>query len=82
MNTPDQPGPRNEHSEERIRLGQFLKWANLAESGGEARDLIQAGYVRVDGEVETRRGHQLRTGQRVTVAYPGEDEVTVVVEDF
>lgn len=80
MNTPDQPRPGDEPAAERIRLGQFLKWANLAESGSEARDLIQAGYVRVDGEVETRRGHQLNPGQRVTVAYPGEDEVTVVVE--
>ncbi|QGF23688.1 RNA-binding S4 domain-containing protein [Raineyella fluvialis] len=73
------PDPSEEPT---IRLGQFLKWANLAESGSEARDLIQDGRVRVDGEVETRRGRQLHLGQRVTLAYPGEDEITVVVEDL
>lgn len=65
-----------------IRLGKFLKWANLVDSGSEARDLVQGGYVRVDGEVETRRGRQLRQGQEVTLAWPGEPEVTVVVEEL
>lgn len=50
-----------------IRLGQFLKFANLAETGGQARELIAAGAVSVDGEVETRRGRQLRPGQVVAV---------------
>lgn len=63
-----------------IRLGRFLKWANLVDSGSEARDLVQGGYVRVDGQVETRRGRQLRQGQEVTLAWPGQPEVTVVVE--
>jgi ribosome-associated protein len=77
---PDENAPA--HDEETIRLGQFLKWANLAETGGEARELVQGGYVRVDGAVETRRGRRLHLGQRVTLAYPGEPEVTVVVEDL
>lgn len=68
--------------EQTIKLGQFLKWANLAESGAEARELVQGGYVRVDGEVETRRGRHLYVGQQVTLAYPGEDEITVAVEDL
>lgn len=51
-----------------IRLGQFLKFANLAETGGQARELIASGAVSVDGEVETRRGRQLRPGQVVAVA--------------
>lgn len=68
--------------DETIRLGQFLKWANLVETGGEARELVQAGFVRVDGEVETRRGRRLHVGQRVTLALPGEAEVTVVVDDL
>lgn len=68
--------------EETIRLGQFLKWANVVGTGGEARDLIQNGYVRVDGEVETRRGRQLHVGQQVTLAHPGEDVITLVVEDL
>jgi ribosome-associated protein len=50
-----------------IRLGQLLKLAALADSGGEARALIEAGGVRVNGEVETRRGRQLRRGDVVTV---------------
>lgn len=50
-----------------IRLGQFLKLANLAESGAQARELIADGEVTVDGEVETRRGRQLPRGALVTV---------------
>lgn len=42
-----------------IQLDQFLKWANLVESGGQAKSLIQAGKVRVNGEVEKRRSHKL-----------------------
>ena len=47
---------------ETIRLGQLLKLAGVADSGGEARELVQEGAVRVNGEVETRRGRQLRDG--------------------
>ncbi|WP_127128276.1 RNA-binding S4 domain-containing protein [Georgenia sp. SYP-B2076] len=53
-----------------IRLGQFLKLANLAESGANARELITDGEVSVDGEVETRRGRQLAPGMLVEVALP------------
>ncbi|WP_435771268.1 RNA-binding S4 domain-containing protein [Nocardioides sp. SYSU DS0651] len=55
-------------SEGTIRLGQFLKLANLVESGAEAKPLIAGGMVRVNDEVETRRGRQLRPGDVVTVA--------------
>ncbi|MEN3279299.1 MAG: ribosome-associated protein [Solirubrobacteraceae bacterium] len=48
-----------------IRLGQALKLAGLAGSGGEARTVIAQGAVRVNGEVETRRGRQLRRGDVV-----------------
>ena len=50
-----------------IRLGQFLKLANLVESGAEAKPAIQEGLVRVNGEVETRRGRQLTVGDEVTL---------------
>jgi ribosome-associated protein len=50
-----------------IRLGQALKLAGLAGSGGEARALIEEGAVRVNEEVETRRGRQLLRGDQVTV---------------
>jgi ribosome-associated protein len=50
-----------------IRLGQFLKLANLVESGAEAKPVIAAGEVLVNGEVETRRGRQLVLGDVVTL---------------
>ncbi|MBB3040801.1 RNA-binding S4 domain-containing protein [Nocardioides sp. LMS-CY] len=50
-----------------IRLGQFLKLANLVESGAEAKPVIQDGHVRVNGEVETRRGRQLVQGDVVSL---------------
>ncbi len=54
--------------DESIRLGQFLKLANLVESGADAKPVIQDGLVQVNGEVETRRGRQLRLGDVVTLA--------------
>ena len=50
-----------------IRLGQFLKLADLVESGGEAKPLIADGAVTVNGEVETRRGRQLVSGDVVAL---------------
>jgi ribosome-associated protein len=50
-----------------ITLGQALKASNLVGSGGEAKILIQNGEVRVNGEVETRRGRKLRKGDVVEV---------------
>ena len=60
-----------------IRLGQFLKLANLVESGGEAKPLIADGAVTVNGEVETRRGRQLADGDVVAV---GGQSARVAVE--
>ena len=48
-------------------LGQALKASNLVQSGGEAKVLVQGGEVRVNGEVETRRGRRLRAGDVVEV---------------
>jgi len=50
-----------------IRLGQFLKLADLIDTGGEAKVLIAVGDVTVNGEVDTRRGRQLRPGDVVAV---------------
>ncbi len=50
-----------------IRLGQFLKLANLVESGAQAKPLIADGAVVVNGEVETRRGRQLVRGDVVSL---------------
>jgi ribosome-associated protein len=51
--------------DESIRLGQFLKLANLIDSGSDAKELLLQGRVQVNGEVETRRGRQLRAGDVV-----------------
>jgi ribosome-associated protein len=54
-----------------IRLGQLLKYTNLVADGAEAKALIAAGGVRVDGELETRRGRQVGVGSVVEVDLPG-----------
>lgn len=54
--------------DESIRLGQFLKLANLVDNGADAKAVIADGLVSVDGEVETRRGRQLVPGNVVTLA--------------
>ncbi|MBD8060654.1 RNA-binding S4 domain-containing protein [Cellulomonas sp. JH27-2] len=58
-------------ADDSIRLGQFLKLADLAESGSAARELIEDGAVSVNGEPELRRGRQLRRGDEVVVDLPG-----------
>jgi ribosome-associated protein len=50
-----------------IRLGQFLKLADLIDTGGEAKVLIASGDVTVNGEVDQRRGRQLVPGDVVAV---------------
>ena len=50
-----------------IKLDQFLKWQQITQTGGEAKVLIQSGYVEVNGELEVRRGRKLFTGDVVTV---------------
>ena len=50
-----------------ITLGQALKASDLVGSGGEAKVLIQAGEVLVNGKVETRRGRRLVPGDVVEV---------------
>jgi ribosome-associated protein len=57
-----------EKQTEFIQLDQFLKWQNLVASGGEAKHVIREGAVKVNGEVETRRGRKLRQGDFVEVA--------------
>ncbi|WP_319369803.1 S4 domain-containing protein YaaA [uncultured Ilyobacter sp.] len=48
-----------------IKLDQFLKWADIASSGVEAKYLIQDGEVIVNGETEIRRGRKLYPGDTV-----------------
>ena len=49
-----------------IRLGQFLKFAGLLDSGGNVKEAIIDGYVTVNGEVDRRRGRQLQLGDIVS----------------
>jgi ribosome-associated protein len=60
-----------------IRLDQFLKIQGVADTGGQAKVLIQSGQVRVNDEVDTRRGRQLLPGDRVQVA----KQLLIVGED-
>jgi len=48
-----------------MKLDQFLKWNNFVSSGGEAKALIKSGNVKVNGEVEKRRGRKLHKGDKV-----------------
>ncbi|HMA60982.1 MAG TPA: RNA-binding S4 domain-containing protein [Halanaerobiales bacterium] len=52
---------------ETIKLDQFLKWANIVSTGGEAKALIQSGGVRVNNKIEKRRGLKLKDGDLVNV---------------
>jgi ribosome-associated protein len=50
---------------EMIRLGQLLKLAGVVDDGAQARTLIEDGEVSVDGEIDRRRGRQVRPGASV-----------------
>jgi ribosome-associated protein len=57
-----------EISGEMIRLGQLLKLAGLIGAGAEAKPLLAAGRVTVNGESERRRGRQLKPGDLIGAA--------------
>ena len=62
------PRQRHQHDDERgLRLDDALKLAGLASTGGLAKRLIQAGEVRVNGVVETRRKRRLQPGDVLEV---------------
>lgn len=50
-----------------INLDQFLKWANIVMSGGEAKHLIQSGEVELNGEIEVKRAKTLEVGDIVSL---------------
>lgn len=50
---------------EGIRLGQFLKFAGVLDSGGDVKEAIIDGLVTVNVEVDRRRGRQLQVGDVV-----------------
>ena len=62
--------------DEYIKLGQALKAAGLVSSGVEAKEVIQEGLVKVNGEIDNRRGKKLYGGD--VVSYNGEE---IKIED-
>ena len=48
-----------------MKLDQFLKWHNIASSGGEAKIFIKSGQVKVNGLIELKRGRKLAKGDKV-----------------
>jgi len=50
-----------------IKLDSFLKWCGAACLGSEAKIYILNGDVKVNGEVETRRGKKLTYGDTVEI---------------
>ena len=48
-----------------MKLNQFLKWHNIASSGGEAKIFIKSGQVKVNGQIELKRGRKLVKGDKV-----------------
>lgn len=50
-----------------IKLDQFLKLIDIASTGGHAKFMILEGLVKVNGEIETRRGKKIRPGDTVEV---------------
>ncbi len=53
--------------EDTIRLGQLLKLVDAVPTGAQVKDVLFSGTVRVNGELEERRGRQLHKGDVVQV---------------
>ncbi len=64
---------------EYITLGQFLKATGLARTGGDTKDMLATGEIRVNGAVEDRRGAKLRPG--MTLVFPGGETFELVTEE-
>lgn len=72
------PNNREDYSMERtevnittefIKLDQLIKYAGVAYSGAEAKDMVINGYASVNGEVCTMRGKKIRSGDVVTLDF-------------
>lgn len=58
-----------------IKLDQLLKFAGIAETGGHAKEIIQEGIVKVNGQLYKMRGKKIRKGDVVTL-----DDITINVK--
>ena len=62
-----------------IKLDQLIKYAGIAYSGAEAKDMVINGYASVNGEVCTMRGKKIRTGVVVTLDFEDDSfEISVI----
>lgn len=62
-----------------IKLDQLLKYAGIAYSGAEAKDMVVNGCASVNGEVCTMRGKKIRSGDTVTLEFEDDSiEISVV----
>jgi len=66
---------------EYIDLLQFLKATGIAATGGEAKMLVDDGFIRVNGEDESRRRRKLRPGDRVDVALDPAESWGIVAQE-
>ncbi len=60
---------------EYIKLDSLLKFAGITETGGIAKEIVQQGKVKVNGETCTQRGKKIRRGDKVRI-----DEIDVELE--
>lgn len=62
-----------------IKLDQLIKYAGIAYSGAEAKDMVINGYASLNGEVCTMRGKKIRPGDVITLDFEDDSfEITVV----
>ena len=64
-----------------LRLGQAVKLSGYAENGGLAKAMIQDGIVTVNGEVDTRRGRQLKSGDVIEILFEDEKVSFKVIKE-
>lgn len=65
-----------------IKLDSLLKLGNLVMSGGEAKQVIIDGQVRVNGQIESRRGRKLYPGDTVSYAGSSYELVTEQADNY
>lgn len=64
-----------------ITLAQFLKWAGLVLTGGEAKELVRAGLVKINGAVCQAPGQQLSPGDLIELTGEETAEYMAVKEE-
>ncbi|OGX79098.1 S4 domain-containing protein YaaA [Exiguobacterium sp. SH3S2] len=60
---------------EYVTLGQFLKLADIISSGGQAKFFLEDVEIKVNGEVDQRRGRKLRDGDKIEVEGYGDFQI-------